>query len=96
MVVCDSRLAAQWQAAFREAGIDAAVIETDTDEADGGACKVTVPRARRVEASAIVTAVTRGERRLPAGAVRLDRRGLIALVVVAIFVVGLVFGALAR
>jgi len=56
------------------------VVETDTDEAEAGACKVLVPRGRLIEANAIVTAVTRGERRLPGGGV--DVRAVIAVVLV--------------
>ena len=69
IVVCGTRRAAQWRRAFREAGIEAEVVETDTDEAEAGACKVLVPRAKRIEANAIVTAVTRGERGLPGGSI---------------------------
>jgi hypothetical protein len=80
VVVCGTRRAAQWRTAFRDAGIEADVVETDTDEAEAGASKVLVPRGRLVEANAIVTAVTRGDRSLPGGA--LDVRALIAVVLV--------------
>ncbi|MCB9562907.1 MAG: hypothetical protein H6709_11580 [Kofleriaceae bacterium] len=67
VVVCGTRRAEAWRAAFADAGIPAVVDETDGDESEQGACKVSVPRARMVEANALITAVTRGERRLPGG-----------------------------
>ena len=79
VVVCGTRRAAQWQAAFRAAGIEAVVVETDTDEAEAGACKVGVPKARLLEANAIVTAVTRGERALPGSG--LGWQGVVAIAV---------------
>jgi hypothetical protein len=82
IVVCGTRRAEQWRVAFEQAGIPAVVVETDTDEAEGGACKVGVAKGRVVDANAIVTAVTRGERRLP-GDARLGLRPIIALLVIA-------------
>lgn len=79
VVVCGTRLAARWQDALRAAGIEAVVVETDADEASAGACKVLVPRTRLVEANAIVTAVTRGERTLPGGGP--GWRAIVAIVV---------------
>ena len=90
VVVCGTRRAAQWRTAFRDAGIEADVVETDTDEAQAGACKVLVPRGRLVEANAIVTAVTRGDRALPGGG--LDWRALIAVVLVIALVGSVVIG----
>jgi hypothetical protein len=65
LIVCDTRRAQAWRAAFGKAGIVAVVAETIGDEADAGACKVSVPRRDLPAANALVTAVTRGERRLP-------------------------------
>ena len=82
IVVCGTRRAEQWRKAFEEAGISAVVVETDTDEAEAGACKVGVAKGKVVEANAIVTAVTRGERRLP-GDGKLAWRAVLALVIIA-------------
>lgn len=90
VVVCGTRLAARWRDAFRAAGIPAEVEETDADEAAGGACKVTVPRARLVEANAIVTAVTRGERHLPGA--RAGWAGVVAIAVIVALAGGLALG----
>jgi hypothetical protein len=79
-VVCDTRRAQAWRTAFERAGIAATVAETIGDEADGGACKVSVPRRDLPAANAIVTAVTRGERRLPGAG--LSWRFAIAIVVI--------------
>jgi hypothetical protein len=65
IVVCGTRRAEHWRAAFRASGIEAVVVETEGDEAEGGACQVGVPEARLVQANAIVTEVTSGKRRLP-------------------------------
>lgn len=65
LIVCDTRRARSWRTAFAKAGIAATVAETVGDEAEGGACKVSVPRRDLPAANAIVTAVTRGELRLP-------------------------------
>ena len=90
VVVCGTRRAAQWRAAFREAGIEAVVVETDADEAEAGACKVGVPKARLFEANAIVTAVTRGERALPGGG--LGWQGVVAILVVLAVLGGVALG----
>lgn len=65
IIVCNARRAEQWRKAFVAAGIQAVVVETDADEAEGGACKVLVPERKVIEANAIVTAVTQGTRSLP-------------------------------
>ncbi len=65
LIVCNARRAAQWQKAFRAEGIEAIVVETNADEAEGGACKVMVPERTLIEANAIVTAVNQGKRSLP-------------------------------
>lgn len=65
VVVCGTRRAEQWRDAFREAGIDAVVVETDGAEAEAGACKVVVPTSQIVRANAIVTEVTAGKREFP-------------------------------
>lgn len=92
IVVCGTRRAERWREAFRAAGIDAVVVETDADEAEAGACQVGVPRARLLEANAIVTAVTRGERRLRTG---MGWQGIVAIVIAAAFLGGIAL-ALAR
>lgn len=65
IIVCNARRAEQWRKAFVAAGIQAVVVETDADEAEGGACKVLVPERKLIEANAIVTAVNQGTRSLP-------------------------------
>jgi hypothetical protein len=65
MIVCNARRAAQWRKAFLAEGIEAVVVETNADEAEGGACKVMVPERKLLEANAIVTAVNQGTRSLP-------------------------------
>ena len=65
MIVCNARRAAQWRKAFHAVGIDAVVVETNADEAEGGACKVMVPERKLIEANAIVTAVNQGKQSLP-------------------------------
>ncbi len=90
VVVCGTRRAAQWQATFRDAGIEAVVVETDADEAEAGACKVAVPKARLLEANGIVTAVTRGERALPGSG--LGWQGVVAIVVALALLGGVALG----
>ncbi len=82
IVVCGTRRAEQWRKAFEQAGIPAVVVETGTDEAEAGACKVGVTKGNVVDANAIVTAVTRGEQQLP-GDGQLGWRPLVALVIIA-------------
>jgi hypothetical protein len=65
IIVCNARRAEQWRKAFHAAGIQAVVVETDADEAEGGACKVMVPERNLIEANAIVTEVHQGTRSLP-------------------------------
>lgn len=65
IIVCNARRAEQWRKAFVAAGIQAVVVETDGDEAEGGACKVLVPERKLLEANAIVTEVNQGKRGLP-------------------------------
>jgi hypothetical protein len=69
IIVCDTRRAAQWRKAFHAAGIDAVVVETEVDEAHGGAYKVGVPERKLIEANAIVTAVNQGKQSLPGVAI---------------------------
>jgi hypothetical protein len=64
VVVCGTRRAEQWRTAFKASGIEAVVVETDDDEL-GGACQVGVPARQLLQANAIVTEVTAGNRRLP-------------------------------
>lgn len=90
VVVCGTRRAARWRAAFQEAGIEAVVVETDADEAEAGACKVGVPKARLREANAIVTAVTRGERALPGSG--LGWQGVVAILVALALLGGVALG----
>ena len=65
IIVCNARRAEQWRRAFIQAGIQAVVVETDADEAEGGASKVMVPERKLIEANAIVTEVNQGKRSLP-------------------------------
>ena len=65
LIVCDTRRAAQWRKAFRAAGIEAVIVETEVDEADGGAARVGVPERTLIDANAIVTAVNQGKQSLP-------------------------------
>jgi hypothetical protein len=80
IIVCNARRAEQWRKAFVAAGIQAVVVETDADEAEGGACKVLVPERKVIEANAIVTAVTQGTRSLPG--IVVPWRAVIATVIV--------------
>jgi hypothetical protein len=88
LIVCDTRRAERWRAAFAGAGIRAVVDDTDADDADRGAQVVAVPRAQLVAANAIVTEVTQGRRRLPgtgaAGVVVIAAIVIAAVVAVAI------------
>jgi hypothetical protein len=88
LVVCDTRRARSWRTAFARAGIAAAIAETVGDESERGACKVSVPRRDLPAANALVTAVTRGELRLPG-------TGFTWTAVVAIVVVAAIAAALA-
>jgi hypothetical protein len=90
LVVCDTRRARSWRAAFLKAGITATVAETTGDEAESGACKVSVPRRDLPAANAIVTAVTRGELRLPGSG--LSWRFGIAIVVIVALITALASG----
>jgi hypothetical protein len=65
IVVCNAKRAEQWRKAFHAAGIEAVVVETIGEEAEGGACKVMVPERKLIDANAIVTAVNQGKRSLP-------------------------------
>lgn len=88
IVVCDTRRAEQWRAAFERDGIPAAVDETEADQAHHGACVVGVPRDRLLEANAIVTAVTRGRRSL----IRGGWAGAVIVLAIAAVIVALVRG----
>jgi len=88
LIVCDSRRAARWRKAFQAADIAAIVVETDTDEAEAGAVKVCVPERRLLEANAIVTAITTGQRSLPG--VTLPWQAVIASVIVLAMLAALV------
>ena len=67
IILCDTRRARQWRTAFARQGIAATIAETKGDESERGACKVSVARRDAPAANALVTAVTRGEQRLPGG-----------------------------
>jgi len=64
VIVCGTRRAEQWRAAFAAEGIVAHVEETETDEAHLGACRVGVPRDQLLVANAMITDVTKGKRAL--------------------------------
>jgi hypothetical protein len=64
VIVCDTRRAEEWRAAFAAEGIEARVEETETEEAHLGACRVGVPRDQMLRANAIITDVTKGRRSL--------------------------------
>lgn len=84
--MCDSRRAARWRKALRAAGIAAIVVETDADEA--GAARVCVPERTLIEANAIVTAITTGQRSLPG--ITLPWQAVIASVIVLAMLAALV------
>ncbi len=90
VVICDTRRARAWRAAFAKAGIAVTVAETIGDDAEHGACKVSVPRRDLPAANAMVTAVTRGELRLPGSGV--GWRSAIAIALVAALVAALARG----
>ncbi len=85
-MICGTRRAEQWRLAFRDAGIEAVVVEADADE--DGACKVAGPAAQVVQANAIVTAVTSGQRELPGP--RLSWRTILVLLVIAAVTVAMI------
>jgi hypothetical protein len=90
VIVCGTRRAEQWRRAFANAGITAIVVETDGEDSEKGACAVGVPKARRIEANAIITAVTRGEQQLPGAA--LGIRGIVAIAVIAALIAAVAVG----
>ncbi len=92
LLLCDTRRARRWQRALGKAGIVATVAETIGEEADAGACKVSVPRRDLPAANHMVTAVTRGEVTLPGTGI--SPMTIIALVVI-VALVGALVGALA-
>jgi hypothetical protein len=81
LVVCDTRRARSWRIAFAKANIDARVDETHGVDSEHGAFRVSVLRRDLPAASAMVTAVTRGERTLPGAG--LTKTAVIAVVVIA-------------
>jgi hypothetical protein len=84
VIICDARRAEQWRRGFAREGIAAIVAETRGADSEKGACAVAVPATRRLEASALVAAVARGERALPGPG--LGARGVIAILLVAALV----------
>lgn len=88
IIVCNARRAAQWRKAFAQAGIAAIVVETDADEAEGGACKVLVPERKLIEANAIVTEIHQGKRSLPG--IVVPWRAVIAGAIVVVMLAALV------
>ena len=88
LIVCDTRRARAWRAAFAKAGIDAIVQETIGEEAETGAVKVSVPRRHLVAANELVTRVTRGEVTLPGPGFSLS--SAITIVVIVALIVALV------
>lgn len=66
LVIADTRRATEWEEGLRRAGFDVVRVETTGADADKGAWKVAVAAAQESKAKAFVTAVTRGEARLPA------------------------------
>lgn len=89
LLFCDTRRARSWQIAFGQAGIVAKVVETIGEEAEAGACKVSVPRRDLPAANDMVTAVTRGELTLPGSGV--SWMTIIALVMIAALAAALVY-----
>ena len=90
LIFCATRRARSWQIAFQRAGIVARVVETIGEEAEAGACKVSVPRRDLPAANHMVTAVMRGELTLPGTG--LSRATLVALVVIVALVAALARG----
>jgi hypothetical protein len=90
LVVCDTRRARSWRIAFAKANIDAKVDETRGDDSEHGAYKVSVLRRDLPAASAMVTAVTRGELALPGAGI--TKTAVIAVVVIAALAAALMRG----
>ncbi len=85
LVFCDTRRAQGWRKALAQRGIEARVLETFGEESEHGAYKVSVPRKHLVAANQLVTAVTRGEARLPGSIVSLPMAA-VAIVLIAALV----------
>lgn len=88
LIFCGTRRARAWEKALAKRGIRARVTETFGEESEAGAFKVSVPRADLPAANQLVTAVTRGDVTLPGSG--FTGATVIALVVIAALVVGLV------
>jgi hypothetical protein len=93
LVVCDTRRAEEWRAGLTRAGFHPEVIETQGQASEHGAWAVVVPEDEAVGARAMVTAVTRGDQRLPAS-IPLPASARWALVLVAVLVLGVLLGFL--
>jgi hypothetical protein len=91
LLFCDTRRAKQWQRALTAAGIESRVLETFGEEETAGAYKVSVPRSDLPVANELVTAVTRGDRRLPGTG--LSWTSVIAIVVVVAMLAAVIRGA---
>lgn len=88
LIFCGTRRARSWQRALAKRGIVARITETFGEESEAGAFKVSVPRRDLPAANQLVTAVTRGEVRLPGAGV--SPATVIALLAIAALLLGLV------
>ncbi len=94
LLLADTQRAEQWRRALERRGAQVQLVETRGEDADRGAWQICVREADLRDAQVLVTAVTRGETRLPstftippAARMALIGFGLIAVVVGAMIVI---------
>ena len=86
ILIADTRRAEQWKRGLHKAGFDVVLAETQGHDVEKGSWEIGVVASQTSDANAMVSAVLRGDRKLPLVST-LSKKHYVAVVVVVIGIV---------